>query len=469
MSGEDRSSESQVPPLPQDVADPSSTRDQEFRWQALFRRSSEPFFLLNRRRRFLFVNRAWERLTGLTAPEACGLVCARRPPAAQDSCDVVIRSLCCPPPEALEGKSCRARRLAPASGSTSRWWDIEFLPLRDDRGLLCVLGKITVVSRNQQASLPPLPEKLMALRERTAQRYGFEQLASAVPAMQRVIDQVRLASRTRVPVLITGEPGTGKQWIARTIHYQGHDREAPFMALDCTRIPAGALAAALSFDGNFKKGAARRTLYLKEPSALPRDLQERLCNLLGEAGGASDWRILAGCHSDPLQEIKAGRLLETLHSALSTLVIALPPLRERQADRPTIVERFSERAVYSKEGRIPTLTPDAWELVRAYHWPENLSELHAVLRVAAAHAPTDAIDACHFPAALRLAVRMDQTPAKPQDHPVALDQILEQAERRLIIHALRKAKGNRSRAAELLSIWRARLIRRMEALGITEW
>ncbi len=77
----------------------NQTSETDFRWQALFQRAHEPFFLLNRRRRILFVNRAWEELTGLSAAEARGLQCLRRPSLPQDPWDVVIRAVCCPPPE----------------------------------------------------------------------------------------------------------------------------------------------------------------------------------------------------------------------------------------------------------------------------------------------------------------------------------------------------------------------------------
>src|SRR5947207_315889 len=98
----------------------------DFRWQALFQHAGEPLFLLNRRRRILFVNKAWELLTGLPAALARGQVCRRRARAAGDPADVVIRSLCCPPPEVLEGRPGRVRRPAPARKDV--WWDIDFLP-----------------------------------------------------------------------------------------------------------------------------------------------------------------------------------------------------------------------------------------------------------------------------------------------------------------------------------------------------
>src|SRR5690242_19641523 len=104
----------------------------DFRWQSLFQRAGEPFFLLNRRRRILFVNRAWEKLTGLAATEARGLQCLRRSSLPHDPWDVVIRAICSPPPDVLQGRPGRARRLVPRTGSTPRWWDLEFFPLHNE-------------------------------------------------------------------------------------------------------------------------------------------------------------------------------------------------------------------------------------------------------------------------------------------------------------------------------------------------
>src|SRR5262249_23843529 len=148
-------------------------------------------------------------------------VCVRRAPLPSDPHDVVVRSLCCPPPEVLKGTTGRARRLASSHKAATRWWDLEFFPLHDGPQLLCVVGKITPVPHSEPAPTPPLPDKLAALREERCRQYGFDQLASHNLSLQLAVEQVRLACETRAPVLLLGEPGTGKHWIARTIHHQG--------------------------------------------------------------------------------------------------------------------------------------------------------------------------------------------------------------------------------------------------------
>lgn len=511
---------SQQPPDPAPTPIPPLT-SADFRWQSFFRRAAEPFFLLDRRRRILFVNPAWEQLTGLSAARARGLACRPGVPTATERGweEEVTRALA-PPPEVPDGQSARVRRLLPGTPLTAsaarQWWDVEFFPLRTQgkkrTHLLAVLGKITPVhgsaslSTNAgQAPVHDLPERLAALREDLARRlpagevqrlwqpedllalrhdladrYRLELLPAESPALRRVVNQVRLAAHSRAAVLLVGEAGTGKHWLARAIHHHGVTREQPFAALDCAHLPPAALASALSGEIGLLRQPGLGTLYLKEPARLPLDLQARLCEYLADAGPANSSdrpRLAAGCRTDPGEDVRAGRLLADLHAALSTLVIELPPLRERLADLPLLALHFLERSrdaapagMRNESSAGCGLTPEAWDLVRAYPWPGNLRELAAVLAACVRRRDRDGsglLDAKALPAYLRL-----QAPSAARgaaaERALPLDQLLEQAERRLIQLALRRCQGNKSKAAALLAIWRQRLMRRMAALGIAD-
>jgi transcriptional regulator with AAA-type ATPase domain len=435
------------------------------RWQGLFQRCQEPLFVLNRRRSLLFVNRAWEALTNISLADARGLVCRRRREPQLDSPDILQHALA-PPPEALAGTPVRVRRLLPGGTAAPRWWDVTFFPLTGPQGLLAILGRISAVTPEGPLAYTVLPERLVALRERHRQCYGLENLASELPALRRVAEQVRLARQTQSPLLLLGEPGTGKQWVARTIHQEGPSREQGFATLDCGRLPAAALAAVLFGPARLTRWAGVGTLYLKDPARLPRELQARLLDLLDanersvpEGAAELGPRILAGCNSDPAEEVRAGRLVAELHYALSPLTITLPPLRERLADLPTLVERMLGRLNADGDRQVTALTAEAWDVVRTFRWPGNLRELHAVLAEARGRAKAERIEPGDLPLYLR-------SPAATPERPLPLDTLLEQVERSLIVLALRKARNNKTRAAEILSIWRPRLSRRMEALGI---
>src|SRR6516164_6077368 len=122
----------------------------EFRWQAFFQRATEPLFLLSRQRRTLFVNRAWEELTGTSLAEARGVACTRRESA--ESSSTWSRALC-PPREVLQGKTASARRVIEVAGSARKIWDVDFFPLQNADGLLLIVGKIKPLSEAESAAL----------------------------------------------------------------------------------------------------------------------------------------------------------------------------------------------------------------------------------------------------------------------------------------------------------------------------
>jgi transcriptional regulator with AAA-type ATPase domain len=448
-------------PVPADADD--------FRWQAFFQRSTDPLFLLNRQRRLLFVNRAWEALTGLSAAQARGLICRKQQPAApSDSLEVVLEHALCPPPEVLRGAVGRTRRLLPASAlkaNAPRWWDVEFLPLREGDSARGILGRITPVAVESPPDAARLPEKLVALRERVAARHGMGLLEGETPPMRRLAEQVRLAASLTTPALLVGEAGSGKTSVARVIHYQSGQREKAFLALDCARLPPAAVAELLFVNGSAVHRQVAGTIYLHEPQQLPRDLQQDCVSLPASADSP---RLLAGMCDDPDEEVRSGRLLPEFWCALSAFVVRVPPLRERRADLPLLVERFLSRTAPLTETPVTELTAAAWELLHGYSWPGNLHELYSVLSSACIAAGNRRLDAEHLPAPVRLAQRLADTPGPAADHPLPLDALLKETERRLIVLALQRARGKKRRAAELLGVPRQRLLRRMEVLGLIE-
>jgi transcriptional regulator with PAS, ATPase and Fis domain len=442
-----------------------------FRWQALFASAPEPLFLLDRRRRLLYVNPAWEKLTGVSAAEAAALVARRpRPSAPGDAWPEVLQHALTPPAEALEGAPAQVRRLLPGVEGR-QWWEVAFLPLRREGGGFFLLGRIRVLPASPAAaSRAPLPEGLANLRQQAVGRYTLAAWeASEAPAVRRLVAQARLAAGVSVPVLLVGEAGVGKQALARAIHAQGPAREQAFAALDCRRLPPAFVAAVLFAEEGPGRSGPLGAVYLKHLEELPREVQLRLCDWLTDpAEHPGRPRLMAGSRVAPGEAVRSGRLLEDLACVLGTLVLELPPLRERPADLPALVEQLLARANAEAAVRVTALLPDAWEVLRAYRWPGNIAELYAALRVAQGRCQGERIAAADLPAAVRQAVRLAQTPGGVPEKPLPLDHLLEQAERRLIELALRRAGGNKTKAAQALGIWRPRLLRRMEALKIAD-
>lgn len=429
----------------------------DFRWQALFQHSAEPVFVLNGRRRLLFANRAWEALTGHTFAEARGLACSRR-----DS-DHPLASLArtlCPPPDVMHGRSARVQRPFPDATTGPPWWEIEFLPLSDAGGVIAIVGRITApVPGPAPAGSHQLTEPLAAVRSKAAEHYRLDALDDA--GLATVAAQARLAAGSRCPVYVVGEPGTGKHWLARTIHHASDRRGQPFVALDCAHLPAAALGPVLARPDGIG------TLYLREPAALPRELQADLARRLADDAGP---RVIAGSAAadDPKRPVFLGQMLPELYDTLAVLVVPLPPLRARRDDLPRLVDVMLRRAAPVHGNAVSGLTATAWECVRAYPWPGNLRELYATL-VQAGRRAKDQIDAADVPLAVQQAKAASDAPAaRPAAELPPLDKVLEEVEKRMIRLALERAAGNKSKAAELLGIWRPRLLGRIKALGLDE-
>ena len=429
--------------------------DARFRWQALFQQAPEPLYLLNRRRRILFVNRAWEALTGLSLAEVKGHVCRRRPRGILAEKVELILGALAPPAEVALGQPTQARRLLPL-GLATAWWQVAFFTQAAEGGLRGILAKITVLPRPEAVAGQPLSEKMMALRQHHAQRYRLEEMIGDGPAMNRVREQVRLAAQTRLPVLLVGPPGTGKHWVARAIHHLSSQSEKAFACLDCACLPPD-LFAALLFGTQPPPFAS---IYLMNLAALPRDLQVQLLQRL-DSEEEPAVRLCAGLEQDPQDALRSGRLLHDLYCRLSPLVFQLPALTDRMDDFAGWVEHLLPRANRAANREIRGISPEATMLLRAHAWPGNLRELYEVLVAACVRARGGLIEPGDLPFHLHHA-------PLPVEKPLSLDAILEQVERRLIVQALRLAKNNKSRAAELLTIWRARLLRRMENLGIED-
>jgi DNA-binding NtrC family response regulator len=274
--------------------------------------------------------------------------------------------------------------------------------------------------------------------------------------MERIEAQARLAAQIRTPVWIVGEPGTGKETLGRVIHFNGITAEQTFLCLDCLALQPYLLRNML-FGHLGQTGAQLGTLFVKDPSSMSRDLQEELLNWFDEQDDPP--RVIVASRDCTGEDIRSGRILPQFHSTLNVLEIRLPPLRERIADLPALASEFIRGETKSPEAAAE-LTQDAFDVLNRHSWPGNLRELKAVLGDALESAKGGRIDASHLPLFLRA-----KTPAAPRAS-LNLDEVLEAVEARMIRLALQKTRGNKSEAADLLGIPRARLWRRIETLKI---
>ena len=325
-----------------------------------------------------------------------------------------------------------------------------------------------------------LRREILRLRGELRERFSVEGMIGASRVVRAVQETVARLVDADVPVLIEGESGTGKDLIARALHFQGRRAAGPFVPVNCAAIPRDLIESELfgheagSFTGAVRehRGAFEQahggTLFLDEIGDIPLAAQPALLRVLsekrvrrvgGEGSRAVDVRVVAATNRDLRAAVAAGDFREDLFYRLAVVPLRLPALRERGDDVLLLARQLAARAA----GREVQFSGSADEALRRHPWPGNVRELENVIaRAVLLSARKDLIDAPDLglaPATSGL------PPATPDDFPEeGVD--LAQIERDWIRRALERTRGNRTRAAKLLGISRQTLLYRMEKHGV---
>jgi DNA-binding NtrC family response regulator len=319
----------------------------------------------------------------------------------------------------------------------------------------------------------PLREQARLIRE---QGRHLEGIVGSSPAMRVLFDRIARVALSPAPVLITGESGTGKELVARAVHRASGRRE--ILAVNCGAIPDALLESELfghvkgSFTGatGEKQGlfhaAQGGTLFLDEIGEMPMSLQPKLLRAIetGEVRRVGDVqsrkldvRIVAATHRDLAEEVEEGRFREDLYWRLRVLHLDVPPLRERPADIPLLIDAFLRRSGRTAAGR-KTLTDGAMAFLADYHWPGNVRQLLNTLESVLVFTPGQQIGTRDLPAEIRRATGNREVIRSAAEQGITLAEL----ERDYIFEVLRRANGNKTRAAEILGIPRRTLYRRLD-------
>jgi len=304
-------------------------------------------------------------------------------------------------------------------------------------------------------------------------------LIGSSPAMLEVWKAIGRAAQTDVPVLITGETGVGKEQVARAIHAHSRRREAQFVAVNLSAVPATLLESELfghekgSFtgataqhEGRFE-AATEGTLLLDELGDLDAGLQTKLLRVLQDGvfrrvGGKTDLRsrarVLAATARPVRPDEPGSSLRPDLFYRLGVVLIDVPPLRKRRADIPFLVQGFLE----ALEGPRRAVSEAALRQLQEYPWPGNVRQLRHAIERAAVLSRSEVLDADDFELGPAGA---EGGPGAPDD--LTLRPALANLEREYIRRALERSGGNRAEAARLLGIARPQLYARMKELGIS--
>lgn len=451
--------------------------------ETVLNRASTPFFLLDARRRILFFNAGCAELTGWSANEVTGQVCDY----ARESDPAAIESLTgclAPPPEVLAGREASVPTEILRRDGKQVTQMIHFFPLTGDEGkVVAVTGIMLPIGQPAQPSETPparrLHAELAALRSGLRRRFGEGSLIGQSAAMRRAQRQIQLAAASRAGAMLLGEPGTGREHAARLIHFGGDLAGRSFVPLDCRRLPAIDLkltlrrlvdAARESVSGGPATSLQPGTLFLANVEAMPRDLQqfvvEAVDSIESKAGGGL--RLTASTATDVEQAFESETLVDEFYYRLTAIRIELPPLRERGEDLKLLAQAFLEERNRGNEKQIGGFSEDVWQQFADYNWPGNLDELSQVIAEARDECTGELIHRKDLPFRFRTGLDAQSVgPAvRPPEMPLA--ELLEKVEAEHIRAVLAQVRFNKTKAAELLGIPRARLYRRMQALGIED-
>lgn len=340
-----------------------------------------------------------------------------------------------------------------------------------------------IVTINNALNFQRLEEENRYLRKKTMDKYS---ITGNSPPIQALKKQIAVAAPTNAWVLITGENGTGKELVARTIHQMSDRVDKPLITVNCAAIAEefieselfghekGAFAGATARKRGKFEIADQGTIFFDEIGDMSLKTQAKLLKVLEEQkferlGGSRtltvDVRVLAATNKNLEQEIDRGVFREDLYYRLNVIPIAVPPLRNRTADIPSLVETFLK--TFAEEGGGPrrTLTPAAVDVLKGYPWPGNVRELKNLVERLAIMTEADVIDTQHIPASYK-----SRTAAPPSIETFfasgGLDEATRAFERAFIAHKLAEHHDSISDTAAALGIQKGLLKKKMKAYKI---
>lgn len=324
-----------------------------------------------------------------------------------------------------------------------------------------------------------LSQENHSLRSELQEKYSFSNLLGESVAMQRIYDLIRKTSATRTNVLISGESGTGKELVARAIHFNSSRKDKAFVTVNCGAIPEtlieselfghvkGAFTGAVSTKQGLFETAHKGTIFLDEIGELPLSMQVKLLRVIQErnfirVGGTEtievDVRIIAATNRDLAEEVKKGNFREDLYYRLNVIQIKLPSLRHRKEDIPLLAEHFLRKYTEETQKNINRISSKAMELLLEYDYYGNVRELENIIERSVALETSNEIQPESLPGNVlhpqKNREEFDLQEARTQLDlgGVALDSLMDAFEKDLLLKALEKTRGSRTRAAKLLGI-----------------
>ncbi len=340
--------------------------------------------------------------------------------------------------------------------------------IKDDNTKELLWNAVTRIKEHQS-----LKKEVETLKEELGQKYDFNKaIKGNSPSMLKIFSLLEKASRTNINVSVTGETGTGKEVIAKAIHYNSDRKKKPFVAVNMAAIPRELLESELfgHEKGSFTGALGRKigkfeeantgTLFLDEIAELDMSLQSKILRVLQErelirVGGnekvSLDVRLIIATHKNLLEEVKKGNFREDLFYRIMGLPIELPPLRERGNDILVLAKYFLDEFCKSNKMGSITIAPDAKDKLMKYRFPGNVRELKAIIDLSAVMCDGSSIreDDLHFASA-------------SGDLSVSEEKTMKQYTIDIIAHFLKKYDNNVIKVAKKLDIGKSTIYKMIQ-------
>jgi DNA-binding NtrC family response regulator len=318
---------------------------------------------------------------------------------------------------------------------------------------------------------------LNLLLKENPEKEGFEDMVGRSPLMMEVYRQIRQAAQTEIPVLITGETGTGKELVARAVHQLGKRQEKPFVPIHLGALPQELVASELfgyekgaftgawkSYKGSFET-AKRGTIFLDEIGTIDEKNQVSLLRLLEtkrfqRIGGTLDikanFRVITASNENLTEAVQQGRFREDLFYRLDVFPITLPAVRRRTGDVPLIVDYFLKRFNHIYQKNIFGISPECINRLESYNWPGNVREIKNVIHRAVVLCSGEVLLPEHLPKRF-----FSEQPGPPMVS-IRIGSTIEEAEKEMIAQTLTWTNYNRQRSAAILGISRRTLYNKID-------
>jgi len=324
------------------------------------------------------------------------------------------------------------------------------------------------------------------LRQQLRGKYKFDKIIGSSLPMQKVFSRMEKVIDTDSTILILGASGTGKELVAKAIHYNGPRKNKPFIAINCGAIPADLLESELfgHVKGAFTSAIADKpgkfevanggTVFLDEIGNMPLQLQMKLLRVLQEheferVGSSKktklDIRLISATNSDLAEEIRKGKFREDLYYRLNVIPISLPPLKDRRGDIPLLANFFLEKICRELDTPKMTFDQEAMAAIETYEWPGNVREMENLIERTVTLADGTLIKPVDLPPDIsqhnqKFPVLSPNIPPEGTD----MNQVMAEIEQQMIRQALKLGDGVKARAASLLGINRTTLVEKIKRL-----